>query len=181
MGKIKHQQKEKIFRIISKELAESGFYRTKPTFWVKELKNTIEFIHIHTFSFAYSFRIHLGIRVKNDSFDAIALNGLSSFDGWWQKDKKDGEVRVLKFNELDDSIGSCAKNITDFIELIGLPWFELFEDDNELLHNQNSPLDTNEKTGLLEMINGKAKDENIKLSHDLLRMDKLKAKTSFKK
>ena len=51
MDKLKNQQKEKIFKTISGSLSELGFQRTKSTFWVKELSNTIQFIHIHTFSF----------------------------------------------------------------------------------------------------------------------------------
>src|SRR5574343_524312 len=99
MDKIKNQQKEKIFKTISTNLAEMGFHRTKSNFWVKELNDTIQFIHIHTFSFDYSFRIHLGIRVKNDSFDAASLNGPSSFDGWWKSRNVFNKKRELVFNE----------------------------------------------------------------------------------
>lgn len=174
MDKIKDQQKERIFKTISSSLSNSGFERSKTTFWVKELSNTIQFIHIHTFSFNYSFRIHLGIRVKNDSFDAESLNGPSSFDGWWKSKNLFGKKRELVFNQQEASIEVCAKNISDFIDVIGLPWFTLFADNNELLNNQNSPLGNEEKTALIEMIGGNADNKNIELSNELFRIDKLK-------
>lgn len=174
MDKIKNQQKEKIFKTISTNLAEMGFYRTKSNFWVKELNDTIQFIHIHTFSFDYSFRIHLGIRVKNDSFDAASLNGPSSFDGWWKSRNVFNKKRELVFNEQAGSIAICAKNISDFVKTIGLPWFSKFTDDNELINDQNSPLGNEEKAALIEMINGNSNKNNIELSNEIFRLDKLK-------
>lgn len=172
MDKIKNKQKERIFKSISTSLAELGFQRTKSTFWVKELNDTIQFIHIHTFSFDYSFRIHLGIRVKNDSFDAKSLNGPYTFDGWWKSKSLFNKKRKLEFNEKDYSIKICVKNIIDFISKIGLPWFTLFADSNELLNNIKSPLNLKEKELLIEMKNGNAETKNIELSLKLFRLEK---------
>lgn len=174
MDKLKNQQKEKIFKTISGSLSELGFQRTKSTFWVKELSNTIQFIHIHTFSFNYSFRIHLGIRVKNDSFKAVSLNGPCSFDGWWKSQGLFSKKRELVFNEKVDSINICSNNVLEFVKTIGLIWFSKFTDDHELLTNQDSPLKHDEKVALNEMIDGNEIKKNIDLSNKILRLDRLK-------
>jgi len=174
MDKIKNQQKERIFKAVSSSLTDFGFQRTKSTFWVKEFSNTIQFIHIHTFSFNYSLRVHLGIRVKNDSFDAASLNGPSSFDGWWKTGKLFRNKRELVFNEQESSVAICAKSVTDYVKTIGLPWFSKFADENELLNNHDSPLGKEEKAVLFEMINGNSNKKNIELSNEIFRLDKLK-------
>ncbi len=174
MDKIKNKQKEIIFKAITVSLADLEFHRTKSTFWVKELSNTIQFIHIHTFSFDYSFRIHLGIRVKNDSFDAASLNGPSSFDGWWKNGKLFNNKRQLGFDEQEASITTCTQSIIDYAKTIALPWFSMFADDKELLSNKDSPLGNEEKASLIEMINGNSNKKNIELSNEIFRLDKLK-------
>lgn len=174
MDKIKNQQKERIFKTVSSNLTDFGFHRTKSTFWVKELSNTIQFIHIHTFSSNYSFRIHLAVRVKNDSFDAASLNGPCSYDGWWKTEKLFRNKRELVFNEQESSVTFCAKNIIDYVKTIGLPWFLKYADENELLNNQDSPLCKEEKAVLVEMINGISNKKNFELSNEILRLDKLK-------
>jgi hypothetical protein len=164
----KHQQKERIFKTISDGLLPEGFKRSKSSFWVKELSNTIQFIHIHTFSYNYSFRVHLGIRVKNDSFGEISLNGPYSGDGWWQPAKLMSKKRTLAFTDLEHSIEICAKNLSEYIQTIGMPWFLKFEDDKELVNNQLSPLKDDEKTALIGMIKGNALSKNLELTNKIL-------------
>lgn len=168
MDKTKINQRDKIYRAISKELLVLGFARTRTTFWTKENLNTIQFIHIHSMSFDYSFRIHCGIRVKNDSFDAASLNGLTSNDGWWEKPELVKKRKELNYTSDIASIKTCSESIIEFIKTIGIPWFELYADDVQLLENQKSPLKAEEKLALLNQLNGDSIHENELLSKKIM-------------
>ncbi|MGN7515814.1 MAG: hypothetical protein ACTHOM_15670 [Allomuricauda sp.] len=168
MDKTKRQLKEKIFKSITEGLSLNGFERSKSTFWVRQKTNSIQFIHIHTFSYAYSFRVHLGIRVKNDSFDATALNGPCTRDGWWETKKLFSKKRSLQFSDDLEVINKCAGNIIEYVETVGVPWFDQFKDENELLVNEKSPLGDEEKKLLKDMMNEMANEENLKLSNKVL-------------
>src|SRR5262245_26466578 len=74
----------------SKDLTEGlktlGFARTKKMLWTRGHPFTVDFIHLHRDSSTYgkpinysvSFRLNCGIRVLNDEFEALALNGICS-------------------------------------------------------------------------------------------------------
>jgi hypothetical protein len=80
--KAKRQSAERVRREFTSRASALGFSRAKKSFWIRVQIHTIEFIHLHLFSFMPAFRVHFGIRVLNDTFDAPALNGPSSGDGW---------------------------------------------------------------------------------------------------
>jgi hypothetical protein len=68
-------------RRLERALAPFGFRRTKTTFWTRPRELVIEVVHLPLFTFAPAFRVHLGVPVLNDAFDAPALNGPCSHDG----------------------------------------------------------------------------------------------------
>lgn len=168
MDRTKTKLKNCIFKAVTKELIDLEFRKTKSTFWAKECANTIQFIHIHTLSFDYSFRIHLGIRVKNDSFDAASLNGPSSKDGWWESKKVFKRRRELGFSDGQNSIDNCSASIVEFVNEIGTKWFKEFIDETELLTNLKSPINNNEKRALRDALSGKGNPEHEELSKRII-------------
>lgn len=117
---LERSNKEKVLRRLAKQLESAGFRRTKPTFFTRTSLPIIEFIHLHKFTFDSSFRVHMGLRVVNDPFVAIALNGPDS-DA--QRARYD-----LKYREDEESVDCCARNIADFVSAVAEPWFESWRD-----------------------------------------------------
>jgi hypothetical protein len=73
--RLESSNRDKVLRRVARQLRQAEFVRTKPTFFTWVGDHVIEFVHLHKFTKGPSFRVHLGIRVINDSFDACALNG----------------------------------------------------------------------------------------------------------
>jgi hypothetical protein len=71
-SKAKRRLAEVIRRRFTDGLTPTGFLRTKPAFWVRPKVHCLEFVHLHLFTFAPSFRVHFGVRVLNDTFPAAA-------------------------------------------------------------------------------------------------------------
>ena len=69
---------QKVLRLLARKLETLGFRRTKSTFFTRPTKLGLEFVHVHKFSFAASFRVHFGLRVRTDDFPAAHLNGPTS-------------------------------------------------------------------------------------------------------
>ena len=154
---------EQIKRRLTRELLSLGFTRTKPTFWTRPREHRVEFIHLHLFTFAPAFRVHLGIRVTNDTFEAVALNGLHSPDGWYGTGRK----YLFEFAEIETSLERCASDLFRFCVDIADPWFRQFKDARVLLQ-RDSPLGREEKFRLQLALNGKAEPRCIHASHLLL-------------
>jgi hypothetical protein len=65
------------------QIAPLGFARTKKMIWTRRHPLIVEFIHLHRGGSSYGapanasvdLRVHFGIRVLNDDFEAAALNG----------------------------------------------------------------------------------------------------------
>jgi hypothetical protein len=134
--KEKQKTAAKINRAFTESMASLGFQRTKTSFWTRINGPTVQLIHLHLFSFTSAYRVHLGIRILNDDFDAVALNGLSSQDGWF----KPKDRYLFEFNESDLSIDQCVKSLSRFCEEIAEPWFSQFSDPINLILNAKSPL-----------------------------------------
>ena len=58
----------------------------------------VEFAHLHKYSFKPGFRVHLGLRVVNDTFEACALNGPTQNSGF-------------DFTSAEASVETCADRI----------------------------------------------------------------------
>ncbi len=147
-AKVKRSNAEKIRRAFTKRIADLGFSRTKSTFWTRPRQNSIQFIHLHLFSFAPSFRIHLGIRVLNDDFEAPALNGLDS-------DTTPGPLHRyhLRFHAQEQTLKRCIDDLEAYCREIGEPWFMKWGDDQALL-SAESPLRDVERNHLLAALRG---------------------------
>ena len=105
----------KIQQSLGKILIRYGFSHTKPSFYIRENYPWYDVIHLHKFSFAPSFRVHIALRHIYDSFGAIAFNG------------PDSERIIIYRNNFDaseDSISHCIQVIEDFIQEIGFEWFK---------------------------------------------------------
>jgi hypothetical protein len=160
----KSKRAEIIRRALTKALAPFGFRRTKSTFWTRDHEHVAEFIHLHLFSFAPAFRVHLGVRVLNDSFDAAALNGLSSNDGWYGKRKE----YVFTFDEGSESVAECSAFLARFCREVAEPWFAKFPAPDVLLRSTNSPLTGREKERLRLAMSGRGDIQSVRLSRSIL-------------
>ena len=78
----------------------------------------IEFVHLHLYTFAPSFRVHVGIRVLNDPFEAAALNGPDSH----------GMGFRLEFDAVDSAVDECASEIARYCKEVGELWFARWRD-----------------------------------------------------
>ena len=156
--KTKRRNAERVRRVITKLALPLGFHRTKPTFWTRVGENTIEFFHLHLFTFAPKFRVHLGIRVLNDDFEAAALNGPHSGEGSYG----------LRFETEDSSIEQCATEALRFCVEAGEPWFMKWRDYSALTANSLSPLRVKEKKALADALHGVTTGRNVSRSKKLL-------------
>lgn len=140
----KRSQADRVRREVSTRLAARGFRRTKPTLWVRERALTIEYLHLHLFSYTSAFRIHCGLRVRNDTFDAAALNGPCSRDS----------DATLEFAEVGASIAACASGVEAFVRDVAEPWFSRWQD-LRLLASPESPLDDAGRRTIQEVLQGR--------------------------
>ena len=150
---------EEVRRRLARALRASGFERTKTSLFIRPRPLWIEFIHLHKYSFGPSFRVHLGIRLLNDPFEAVALNGLDSHsEGWF----------ILDYGASPESIVSCAEEIGRFCLQVGEPWFARWREPSQLLTSADSPLNDSEKGALEQALQGHADEGRISRSHQLL-------------
>jgi hypothetical protein len=164
--KSKRRFAEAVRRQLSVSLIPIGFRRARTTFWIRPREHVIEFMHLHLFSFAPAFRVHLGIRVLNDSFSAAALNGLSSHDGWYGV--AGSREYSFDFDESAQSQFTCASELARFCLNVGEPWFERFRDFSLLLSAQGSPLNISARGALVDALRGQANSANVHASRTLL-------------
>lgn len=143
---------QKVLRLLAKALAPLGFTRTKPSFLTRPGDLVVEFIHIHKYTFGPDFRIHLGIRVLNDAWRGVALNG-PCIDGVLNSE---GSLYITKFKFTPDpiSIAECAQLLGDVIRCQGEPWFSAMRPPERLLNSAESPLRAEEKAALRSAMSG---------------------------
>jgi hypothetical protein len=137
----------KVLRRVAVLVAPLGFRRAKSTFFIRRQDLVIEFIHLHKYSFAPGYRVHLGIRVLNDVFPAPALNGPDSHP-YTCSGSPNGSQYTLDFGPDQASIEGCSAEIYRWCSEVGLPWFNKFHDHHALLTDSGSPLGENEKARL---------------------------------
>ena len=137
---------QKVLRLLAKELAPLGFRHTKPTFLTRPNRLGLEFVHVHKFRFAASFRVHFGLRVRTDEFPAAHLNGPTSDE---MRDHEDPLRRRYEFDygPGKESWQSCAQKMYECVRAEGLDWFAAINNEEVLLGSQ-SPLTQSAKTAL---------------------------------
>ncbi len=167
--KIEQSNKNKILRMVAKELKNNGFTRTKTTYFVRHRDSIAEFLHFHKYSFAPAFRIHTCIRVLNDPRDWIALQGFHS-QPFECPDSPNGKKYNFRFHKSDESIDRCVQNVVEFVEEVSEPWFKKWSDPTRLLENSDSPLGEEEKTALKDSFNENTNKHYIETSRKLLKL-----------
>jgi hypothetical protein len=154
--------KHKILRRFSKHLQRLDFGRSKSSFFIRPRQHLIEFIHVHKYSFASDFRVHLGLRVFTDPFDAVALNGPGSHDAVCRK-KYD-----FHFDESANSVEACAESLFQFCAEDGEEWFKSWRSLERLLRDPSSPLGAEAKKALACALAGPLNEEHVAKTHLLL-------------
>ena len=159
--KTERSNADKVLRLFAKNIKELGFFRTKPTFFVRETDLVLEFIHLHKYSFGSCFRMHICLRVLNEDLDFLALAGVTEQD---LLDKA-----RFDYGDSIESVQACAVSMSEFVLSFANPWFLKFEDQSLLLKN-DSPLYDDQKVALKAAMAGKSKEENVQKSKSLLKI-----------
>ena len=156
---VKRSYAEKIRRGLHSQLAALRFHRTKTSFWTRPAEALIEFVHLHLYRHGPLFRVHLGIRVLNDPFEAVALNGPSSHPT---------DPYNLEFDDSEESIARCAFEITRYCQEVGEPWFAQWRDPARLLRHPESPLHPRARDALQAAMRGEVQARYAQHSLHLL-------------
>lgn len=141
---------QKVLRLLARKLKPLGFERTKSTFFTRPSPYVVEFVHVHKFTFAPSFRVHFGARVRSDDSPAAHLNGPSSDE---ILDAGDPPRRKYEF-DFDSSEASweiCAQAMYQCASSEGLEWFAATSNPGRLL-SPDSPLTPEARAALQKEI-----------------------------
>jgi hypothetical protein len=157
----------KVLRRAAPLLAQLGLERRRSTFFVRCKPLIIQFVHLHKYSFAPGYRLHLGIRVFNDCFTACALNGPDSHP-YTCPSSTNGARYCLVFGADESSIRQCADEIYRWCFEVGEPWFLRFGEAAVLLTSPDSPLREAEKERLRLALEGGVEKACVELSRKLL-------------
>ncbi|WP_395752144.1 hypothetical protein [Prosthecobacter sp.] len=149
-----------------------GFVRTKKLIWVRRREWTVDVIMFHrcgsTYGAATNFkvevRVHFAIRVLNDSFESLALNGP------WSEAGRVREGRYhLSFNAKTGSMyDRCLNDLVRFVKAAGEPWFESFSKAEKLISENDTPLTPVSKALLSSAMTGETDASNLASSLTLL-------------
>ena len=145
----------RIVRAVARELEDVGFRHTKPTFVIRPGNLVTPFFHFHKFTFGPHFRIHLGVRVMNDTFVALALNGPS-------------HEHAGRYSEREEDIQQCVQMMATYCRTQGLPWLERWSDPKPLLAAKDSPLRPEHQQALSNALAGRINVKAIAVSESLL-------------
>jgi hypothetical protein len=150
---------ERACKDFSDRIFSLGFKRTKKMFWTRRHTHTVDFVHFHRSGSSYGkpinysvdFRVHFGIRVLNDPFEAAALNGPRSDP----TRTREGRYH-LRFNaQTGSTYERCLDDLVRFVQEQGEPWFSRFKDTKALLTKSDSPIREIEKDHLRLAIEGR--------------------------
>jgi hypothetical protein len=144
---LQRSHREKVLRRLAGLLGDLGYARTKPTFFTRPRGLVVEFVHLHKYTFAPDFRVHLGIRVTNDPREAIALNGPDS-EPYVCKGAPGGRRFNFRFHDAAETVERCAAELAAYVATIGEGWFVLWRESSLLLERADSPLSVDAKASL---------------------------------
>jgi hypothetical protein len=130
---------QKVLRRFAKRLKELGFEKYKSSFFLRQKGDLIQFVHLHKFTFATEYRIHLGIKLSDDKDNNFYLNGLVSSQ-YQCKDNSSGKKYNFSYHKTNETIERCVENLFQFCKVIGENWFNDWNDIDKLLKSPNSPL-----------------------------------------
>ncbi|MFN8641083.1 MAG: hypothetical protein U0802_05260 [Candidatus Binatia bacterium] len=146
LGRLRRDEAVRIAvrRRVTGLLAERDLRRTKTSFWTRPAGPVVEFMHLHLYRSECRFRAHLGIRVLNEPFEAIALNGPSSHPA---------DTFDHSFTELPIAIDRCAAEIDRYSREVGEAWWQRARPVEQLLSEQ-SILSAGARRGLADALRG---------------------------
>lgn len=159
--KIEQANAQKVLRRFTKHIKNLGYTRTKPTFWVREQTNLVQFIHIHKYSFGSCFRIHTCIRPYNASLDFIALIGPT--------ERELLSDASFKYAKTIDSVEQCAIKMSSFVQRQSESWFDQWSDPNSLI-GASSPLDEQHQKEFKQALDGNTNPQRVKRTKELLKI-----------
>ncbi|MFT3991178.1 MAG: hypothetical protein QM680_07190 [Luteolibacter sp.] len=163
---------EKACREFTERITPLGFARTKKMFWTREHQHTVDFIHFHRSgssygaprNFSVGIRVHFGIRVLNDTFEAAALNGPFSDSALTRA----GNFH-LRFNaKTGSTYDRCVDDLVRFVVEQGEPWFMRFRDPSVLGDTRVTPLRLDSLEALDAALRGNADAANVAKSQKIL-------------
>ena len=149
----------RLIRTTVQQLAPAGFHLGKPTFAVRAAPLVAHFVHFHKYGGFPAFRLHLGVRVLNDEFSAIALNGPAY--------NVPGEFTEDKTVQSD-----FAALMSSFCRDVAVPWFDLWTSPEALLQSPVTPLDAFEQNALVDALAGRSILANVAHSEQQLSLRK---------
>lgn len=181
LTKLVGKREEDAYATFNREVELLGFQRTKKRFWVRIHEHTADVLHVHRDGVSYgaplnasvNLRLHLAIRVLNDSFPAIHLNGPDT-------DHAPREGRYhLRFNARSlHSFDRCVQDLGRYVRDVGEPWFSRFRDVDALLTDRESPLSDEAKTNLRTALDDGSSPESLALSKKELGLDRRRARSN---
>ena len=157
-------------REFTQRLLALGFVRTKKKFWVRRRTFSADVIHLHRhgsyrgpISSQVAFQVHFAIKVFNDSFPAIALNGPES------------NTTVLRAGHYHLSFHAgtrhmyerCCDDLFRLVAELGQPWFGRFTSPAALTA-EDSPLKETQRLELTLAMAGKSDPALVAQSLKLL-------------
>lgn len=152
--KLESRNAQKVVRLLANKLKSLGFQRTKTSFFTRPNAHALEFVHIHKFTFAPSFRVHFGIRVRSDDSPSAHLNGPSS-DAIADPEIPKRRRYNFDFGADEASWESCAEGMLQCVLIEGSQWFSSMERP-ELLLSSDSPLAPEARAALMREIDSKS-------------------------
>jgi len=164
---LERSHKEKVLRRLGTLLRDLGYARTKPTFFTRPRGPIVEFVHLHKYTFAPEFRVHLGIRVTNDTFEAVALNGPDS-QPYVCKGSPGGRRFNFCFHDAPETVERCADELAAYVSTIAERWFLGWHEDSALLDRAESPLSADAKAGLREAMEFGPRPERVEQTRRLM-------------
>lgn len=163
LKKIEQTNARKVLSCFEKLVKEIGFHRKGKSSWfARETETVFQFIHIHKYSFACHFRLHLGIRIPDDNYDSLHLKGPSTC-------ATDGNFRISPYQNVrthEVAIADCARELFNYVNRDGEDWFQL--QTVEMLLKPNSCLDDGARDALRTALAENAAEKNITRSRELL-------------
>lgn len=163
---------EKAAREFTARIEPLGFRRTKMRLWTRRHLHTVDFVTLfrkgssygRPINYSVSFEVGFGIRVLNDPFEALSLNGPR--DDYSER-LRAGEYH-FRFNaQTGSAYGRCIEDLVRYVVHEGEPWFLRFREPGRLLSSADSPLRQSEKVRLRAAVAGQfdaiALTQSIKL------------------
>jgi hypothetical protein len=109
----------------------------------------------------------LGIRVTNDVFEAIALNGPGD-QPYVCKGAAGGRRFNFSFHDAPETLERCADEIAAYVTTIGEPWFVLWREGSTLMDRADSPLSPEAKASLRQSMDLGPHPERVEQTRRLL-------------